>query len=192
MNASKSAQLLIAAHNYEEQGKKVLCFSPTVDIRSGIGKIKSRISGLERDAIPVSVDWPETDILNIVLEENAKNDLKIACVFADEGQFYTDKQVEDFARVVDILDIPVIVYGLKTNFQGKLFSGSKRLLEIADKIEEVKTMCTFCDRKAHMVLRYVNGIATFSGPEKLIGGNETYKSVCREHFFHPIVEAKKQ
>lgn len=177
MNASKSMQLMAIAHNYEEKGDRVRIFTPSIDDRYGVGKIKSRV-GLERNA---EVVQEHTDIFELV-----KLDCEgVACVLVDEGQFLTRDHVLQLCRVVDKLDIPVIVFGLKTDFQARLFPGSEALLCYADKIEEIKTVCWKCGKKASFNMRIdENGNKVTDGSQVLIGGNDTYMPVCRKHFLY--------
>lgn len=175
MGAGKSIEVLKIAYNYTEQGKKVTLFAPAIDDRYGVGKITSRI-GIQQDAIPV---YKDTELFDIV-EKDKPN-----CVLVDEGQFLTRAQVLELTKVVDGLNIPVIVYGLKNDFKNDFFEGSAALLLFADKIEEVKTVCWYCDRKATMVLRLENNRPVYTGKQIVIGGNECYKPVCRKHYFNP-------
>lgn len=177
MGAGKSIEVLKIAYNYTEQGKKVTLFAPAIDDRYGVGKITSRI-GVQQDAIPV---YDDTEIFETVKKDNPN------CVLIDEGQFLTRSQVLELTKVVDELEIPVIVYGLKNDFKNDFFEGSEALLLFADKIEEVKTVCWFCDRKATMVLRLENGEPVYAGEQVVIGGNESYKPVCRKHYFNPEI-----
>jgi thymidine kinase len=181
MNASKSIQLLTVAHNYEQSGKKVMVFTPAIDDRYGVGKVASRV-GISRDAIPISND---TNIYRIVENET----FKPHCVLVDEGQFLNREHVKQLTDIVDQLDIPVIVYGLLKNFKNELFEGSQYLLCEADKIEEIKTVCVFCNKKATHILKFKNGKPVYTGKTIEIGGNETYSSVCRPHYYHPPVQA---
>ncbi len=169
MNAGKSTEILKIAHNYEEQNKKVLLLTPAVDNRFGSGKITSRM-GLQRDAVIIS---QETDIVALAAED------KYDCLLCDEGQFLSREQVIQLTKVVDQLEIPVIVYGLKNDFRNRLFEGSEALLLFADKIEEVKAVCWYCQRKATMLLKFKNGQPVGEGPQIEIGGNDLYVSVCR-------------
>ena len=181
MNAGKSIEVLKIAHNYEEQGKRVILFTHQIDDRYGVGKIASRI-GLSRDAIAV------TTSTNVY--ERVARDLPLDCVLVDEGQFFSREQVLQFCRVVDELKIPVIVYGLKNDFQNHLFDGSEALLIFADKIEEIKTICWFCNRKALMNMRISDGKPVRSGEQIMIGGNESYIPVCRRHYFDDTLDLK--
>jgi thymidine kinase len=170
MNAGKSTEVLKIAHNYEEQNKRALLLTPSVDDRYGRGKITSRM-GLQRDAITLNKD---TDVFKIT--EEAKPD----CVLIDEGQFLSRKQVIALTQIVDRLNIPVIVYGLKNDYRNQLFEGSEALLLFSDKIEEVKAVCWHCAKKATMLIKYKNGHPVNEGPQIEIGGNDTYVSVCRK------------
>lgn len=175
MNAGKTTICLQNAHNYEERGMQVALFKPDVDTRDTSDPIiKSRI-GLEKPCVLVK---PDDDLYLKVVEHYRDR----ACVFVDEAQFLTYQQVVGLARVVDNLGIPVLCYGLRTDFQGRLFPGSGALLALADKIKEVKTIC-HCGRKATMVLRLSpEGVVLRTGPQVEIGGNDRYVSVCRKHF----------
>lgn len=179
MNASKSIQLLTVAHNYEQSGKKVMVFTPAIDDRFGVGKVASRV-GISRDAIPISEG---TNILWIVEQEEGKPD----CVLVDEGQFLTPRHVSQLVTIVDYLEIPVIVYGLLKDFKNNLFLGSQQLLCEADKIEEIKTVCVYCNKKATHILKFKDGIPVYLGETIEIGGDETYSSVCRPHYYNPPV-----
>ncbi|MCT6893019.1 MAG: thymidine kinase [Bombilactobacillus mellifer] len=179
MNSGKSIEILKVAHNYEEEGKKVLLFTSGLDDRYGKKQIKSRI-GIGRAA---NVIYRDTDLFAKV--EKATHDTKISCVLIDEAQFLSKKNVSDCALIVDELHIPVMTFGLKNDFQNHLFEGSKYLLLYADKLEEIKTICWFCDHKATMNLRLANNQPIYEGKQFMIGGNESYLSVCRHHYFHP-------
>ena len=171
MNAGKTTVLLQAAHNYSERGMNPFLLTANADTRSGIGTIKSRI-GLKKSAQTFS---QSVDLLNKVKEVNSKK--SISCVFVDEAQFLTEQQVWELAKVVDDLKIPVLCFGLRVDFQGNLFPGSKCLLSIADELKEVKTIC-HCGKKATMVIRQSNGKTVVDGDQVQIGGNESYTSLC--------------
>ncbi|KRN09391.1 thymidine kinase [Liquorilactobacillus mali] len=179
MNSGKSVELLKVAHNYRESGKKVILLTSSLDTRSGVGCISSRI-GISHEAIPVS---NETSIMGDIIDEDM---LKIdpSCILIDESQFLTSKQVEELASIVDLFGIPVICYGLKNDFSNNLFEGSKALLTLADKLEEIKTVCRYCNKKATMNLRMVNGKPVYEGEQVQIG-DEEYISVCRRHWHCP-------
>ncbi len=174
MNAGKSIEVLKIANNYEEQGKRVLLFTHRIDDRYGVGRITSRI-GPSRDAIAID------DTLDIFEETAAHRPLH--CVLVDEAQFVNRAHVLQMCRIADELNVPVICYGLKTDFQAHLFPGSEALLCYADKVEEVKTVCWYCNRKALFNMRVQNGQPVREGEQVLIGGNESYVPVCRKHFF---------
>ncbi|WP_136660194.1 thymidine kinase [Nitratireductor sp. XY-223] len=176
MNAGKSTLLLQASYNYRERGMRTLLFIAALDDRAGKGKIGSRI-GLECEAIPFSTS---DDLYAHIAEEKTRGD--IACVFVDEAQFMTEEQVWQLARTADRLNIPVMTYGLRTDFQGQLFPGSKALLAIADSLREIRTICK-CGRKATMVVRLgADGKPLKDGAQIVVGGNETYVSLCRRHW----------
>ena len=177
MNASKSIQLLTVAHNYEHSGKKVVVFTPAIDDRYGVGQVTSRV-GISREATPI---FEATDLVALIKNEKTLPD----CILVDEGQFLSAVHVRQLCYVVDEFDIPVIVYGLLKDFKNDLFEGSKQLLCSADKIEEIKTVCVFCNKKATHILKYKNGQPVYTGETVEIGGNDTYSSVCRKHYYHP-------
>ncbi|WP_164684193.1 thymidine kinase [Streptococcus hyointestinalis] len=180
MNSGKTLEIFKVAHNYEEQGKPVVIMTSALDTRDGVGIVSSRI-GMRREAIPIS---NETDLIGLV----TRLPKKPYCVLIDECQFLSKQNVYDLARLVDEYDIPVMAFGLKNDFQNELFEGSKYLLLLADKIEEIKTICQFCSKKATMVLRTENGKPVYHGEQIQIGGNETYIPVCRRHYFHPDLD----
>lgn len=184
MNSGKSIEILKVANNYEEQGKKVLLFTTSADDRAGLGRISSRI-GLSRDA---NVIYEDTRLFEWVKEL----DQKPACVLIDEAQFMSKEHVEDLARIVDRLDIPVMAFGLKNDFMNELFEGSKYLLIYAEKIEEIKTICWFCHKKATMNMRMSEGRPVYEGEQIQIGGNESYYPVCRKHYFDPPLDVMTQ
>lgn len=175
MNAGKTTQLLQVKYNYEERGQNVLLIKPQIDTRSGESKIKSRI-GLESDAVIVDT---ENDLLDLVSAAIERGD--IHCVIIDEAQFLARAQVLQLCRIVDDLNIPVIAYGLRSDFRGDLFPGSEALLAFCDSIEELKTIC-WCGKKAIMNTRLLNGKAVYEGEQIQIGGNESYISLCRKHW----------
>lgn len=183
MNAGKSIEVLKIAYNYEEQGKKVLIFTSELDDRYGEGYVASRI-GIRRKAIAFG---PETDFIRIIQPHS-----DISCVLIDEGQFLREDQVVELTQIVDYMHIPVIVYGLKNDFQNNLFEGSRALLIYADKIEEIKTVCWFCNKKATMVLRTMNGRPVYTGEQIQIGGNDSYIPVCRKCYRNPSLPVAKE
>ena len=176
MNAGKSTMLLQASYNYRERGMRTAIFIAALDDRAGTGRVASRI-GLSADAIPFS---DLDDLFGVI--ETMHGEEPIACVFVDEAQFLTAEQVWQLARVCDRIGIPVMAYGLRTDFQGKLFPGSLELLAIADELREVRTIC-FCGRKATMVVRQdERGEVVREGAQVEVGGNEKYVSLCRRHW----------
>ena len=176
MNAGKSTTLLQADFNYRERGMTTMLFTAAIDDRYAAGSVTSRI-GLEAGAIPFD---PATDIAAIVAERHAHE--AIACVLVDEAQFLTPAQVDQLAHLADVVAIPVLAYGLRTDFQGALFEGSARLLALADSLIELKSVCD-CGRKATMNLRVdAQGRAVVEGAQTEIGGNDRYVAMCRKHF----------
>ena len=177
MNSGKTIEILKVAHNYEEQGKPVVIMTSALDTRDGFGKVSSRI-GMKREAVAID---DEMDVFGFIEKMNPKP----YCVLIDEAQFLRRHHVYDLARVVDELGVPVMAFGLKNDFRNELFEGSKHLLLLADKIDEIKTICQYCSKKATMVLRTQDGKPTYEGEQIQIGGNETYIPVCRKHYFNP-------
>jgi thymidine kinase len=176
MNAGKSTVLLQSSYNYRERGMRTLLILPALDTRSGDGRIQSRI-GLADEATALAHDG---DLFAIARQEHAQ--ARVACVLIDEAQFLTPAQVDQAADIADTLHIPVLCYGLRTDFQGNLFPGSARLLALADDLIELKTIC-HCGRKATMNLRVgTAGQALREGAQVEIGGNERYVPMCRRHF----------
>jgi len=176
MNAGKSTTLLQSSFNYQERGMETMLFTAAVDDRFAPGRIVSRI-GLEAPAVPFD---PATDILAAVAAEHGRRPL--SCVLVDEAQFLTRAQVFQLAAVCDSLDIPVLAYGLRTDFRARLFEGSAALLGIADTLVELKAICE-CGRKATMNLRVdAAGRAVTAGAQTEIGGNERYVALCRRHY----------
>ena len=175
MNAGKSTALLQASHNYEERGMRTLLYTALIDSRDG-GRIHSRI-GIQRHAKHFH---PALDLLtDISIEHKAA---PLACVLVDEAQFLTPEQARQLAQVVDELNVPVLCYGLRTDFRGELFPGSAQLLGWADNLVELKTIC-HCGRKAIMVVRVkADGSVEQQGAQIEIGGNERYIALCRKHF----------
>lgn len=176
MNAGKSTVLLQSSYNYRERGMRTLLVTPSIDNRYGTGRIESRI-GLRSGAVSLA---PSDNLLARVRTEHAAQ--PVACVLIDEAQFLTGEQVWQATDVADALDIPVLCYGLRTDFQGKLFPGSAALLGLADELSELKTIC-HCGRKATMNLRTDDhGRAMKDGAQVEIGGNNRYVAMCRRHF----------
>ncbi|MEM8957041.1 MAG: thymidine kinase [Pseudomonadota bacterium] len=176
MNAGKSAALLQADYNYRERGMQTLRLTASVDSRDGVGRISSRL-GISAIARP----FAQSDDLFALIATRRDSDA-CACVFIDEAQFLTEPQVWQLARAVDELDLPVMSYGLRTDFRGRLFPGSAALLALADELREVRTIC-HCGRKATMVVRLgPDGEPVKEGAQVQVGGNESYLSLCRRHW----------
>lgn len=172
MDSAKSLNLLAVAHNYQQQGKRVALIKPQLDNRFGVAVIASR-SGLEKPA-----DFlVETDT---VLDPDAFRSLD--CVLVDEAQFLSPAVVDQLRAFTLTLGVPVICYGLRTDFRTRLFPGSRRLLEVADSIEEVKVTCRYCNRKAIFNMRLVDEVPTRAGPQVQLGGSESYAPVCYAHY----------
>lgn len=176
MNAGKSTALLQSSYNYRERGMNTLVLAPQMDDRFGTGKVKSRI-GLESAATTFTTSDNLFDIVRSRLAEET-----LHCVLIDEAQFLSKDQVFQLGEVTDSLNVPVLAYGLRTDFQGEPFEGSKYLLAWADTLNELKAIC-HCGRKATMVVRLdADGNAVREGSQIEIGGNDRYVSMCRRHF----------
>lgn len=184
MNAGKSSTLLQADFNYRERGMETMLWTAALDHRAGIGMIASRI-GLTAGA---EVFGPGTDLRRAVEEEMKKR--RVDCVLIDEAQFLTRAQVVELASICDELNVPVLAYGLRTDFQANLFEGSANLLALADSLVELKAICE-CGRKATMNLRVdEEGRPVARGAQTEIGGNDRYIALCRRHFMDRIAEAE--
>ena len=176
MNAGKTTALLQSSYNYREKGMSTLLFTAAIDHRYGVGKIKSRI-GLEEDAEIFSA---EVNLQKAI--ENHLETKKIDCILIDEAQFLTKDHVYQLSEITDSLNIPVLAFGLRTDFLGNLFEGSQALLAWADELKELKTIC-YCGKKATMVVRLdENNQPVREGSQIQIGGNDKYVSMCRKHF----------
>ncbi|MCF1470853.1 MULTISPECIES: thymidine kinase [Rhizobium/Agrobacterium group] len=176
MNAGKSTMLLQASYNYQERGMRTVIFVAALDDRAGRGRVASRI-GLSS---PAETFEPGTDLFAVVEAMHASD--PIACVFVDEANFLSEHHVWQLARITDRLHIPVMAYGLRTDFQGQLFPASRLLLGIADELREIRTIC-HCGRKATMNARFdASGQVMREGAQIEVGGNEKYVSFCRLHW----------
>lgn len=174
MNAGKSTVLLQSSYNYKERGMQTLLFTPSIDTRYQSGVVHSRI-GLSEEAL---IFTKKDNLYQQVLDQKQS----YACVLIDEAQFLTKEQVYQLTEVTDQLNIPVLAYGLRTDFRGELFEGSQYLLAWSDELIEIKTIC-HCGRKATMILRLnEKGEAILEGAQVLIGGNTLYASTCRVHY----------
>jgi thymidine kinase len=184
MNAGKSTTLLQADFNYRERGMQTMLWTAAHDDRSGEGVIGSRIAL----SAPAHTYSPDTDLFAAVTGELKKRPLD--CILVDEAQFLTPEHVRQLARVADEVGVPVLCYGLRTDFQAKLFPGSAELLALADRLIELKAVCE-CGRKATMNLRVdAEGHAVVSGAQTEIGGNDRYIALCRRHFFERLREGE--
>ncbi len=176
MNAGKSTSLLQSNHNYLENRMETILFIPKADAEKNDGYIESRI-GLKAKAIIANSEF---DFYKHVKENQTKN---LHCILIDEVQFLNKDQVIQIGKITDTLNIPAMCYGIRTDFKGELFEGSKYLLALADNLVELKTVCSMCSRKAIMVVRLnEDGKVLVEGQKIQIGGNETYQVVCRKHF----------
>ncbi|HTM19384.1 MAG TPA: thymidine kinase [Kofleriaceae bacterium] len=179
MDSAKSMNLLAVAHNYRKQGKRVLLLKPRIDDRFGVDVIRSR-SGLQAQ-------------VDMLIEEDAVLDpadfAGQDCILVDEAQFLAPAVVEDLRRITIDPGVPVICYGLRTDFRTRLFPGAQRLMELADRIEEVKVTCQYCGRKATCNLRLVDGRPTAEGPQVLLGADEQYVPVCWSHYDEAVGHA---
>ena len=177
MNAGKSTVLLQSAYNYQERGMDKILFTPKIDVRYGEGKISSRI-GLTAEAVSFDATFDFFAYVKAQKEQNPN----LACIFIDESQFLSKTQVDQLTEIVDKLNLPVLAYGLRSDYMGEPFEGSKYLLVLADNLIEIKTIC-HCGRKAIMNTRIdAEGKVVKKGAQVHIGGNESYFAMCRRHF----------
>ena len=180
MGSSKTANALMVRYNYEEKGKNAIILKPMLDSREGEKVVRSRM-GLE---------YPCEYVEDFLVKTKDKQDWSdIDAIIVDEAQFLTAQQVERFSDIVDYGGVPVICYGLRTDFTSVLFPGSMRLMELADKIEEIPTVC-WCGKRAHFNARIADGRIVREGEQVFIGANESYISLCRKHFKEGILEQK--
>lgn len=177
VGSAKTLNLLAVAHNYRQQGKKVLLIRPELDIRFGAESIKSR-AGLEMTADILLT--PSTPLLERDFEG-------VSCILVDEAQFLTRHNIEALREITRLKEIPVICYGLRTDFRTRLFEGSLRLMELADSIEEVKSTCHYCNRKSMANLKHVNGVATLEGPAVQLGAEERYYPTCYQCYNRQVM-----
>jgi thymidine kinase len=180
VGSAKTLNLLAVAHNYRQQGKKIILMKPDLDVRFGKEQIKSR-AGLEKEADVLISD--ELSLRGIDYTD-------VSCVLVDEAQFLSAKVIESLRRITLDSQIPVICYGLRTDFKSNLFEGSRRLLELADSIEEIKATCYYCNRKSIMNLKHVNGIAISEGPSVELGAEEKYYPSCYKCYCREIEKAR--
>ena len=182
MGSSKTANALITKFNYEERGMKVWLIKPAIDVRDGADIVRSRI-GLQAQADIMTADKD--------LYEEYQKHLDCHVIIADECQFLTSAQIDQLRRIVDKLNIPVLCYGLRTDFLTKLFEGSRRLFEVADSITEIKTICT-CGKKAIVNARIDGeGTVVTEGGQILIGGNDSYVAMCHSCWVNAIEQQQK-
>jgi len=175
MGASKTANALMVEYNYHEREQRAIIMKPSVDDRDGAKTIKSRV-GMAKNA---ELIFSDSDVFKMIDRMNSEK--SIDCVIIDEAQFLSRDHVDQLCKIADELKIPVITYGLRTDFRGELFPGSERLMAMADSIEEIKTVC-WCSKKAIMNARVVGGRVVKEGEKILLGGNESYVALCRKHW----------
>ena len=190
MNASKSTELLLKTHQFEENNIPCLCIKPSIDNRDSVDEIVSR-TGLRHKCISISIDTDiEKSMVNYFKQLEMEFKPKPRWILLDEAQFLTTEQVNQLGRIVDKLGVNIICYGLRTNFKTEMFEGSKRLFEIADNVEEINASCR-CGEKAIFNARIGNEGLTTTGDEIVIGGNSIYKPLCRK-CFNEMFEKKKE
>ncbi len=179
VGSAKTLNLLAVAHNYRQQNKKVLLVKPALDVRFGKSHIKSR-AGLEQ-------------VADILVEQDTNlfehNFYGVDCLLVDEAQFLPESVIDQLRAITYRLNIPVICYGLRSDFRTRLFIASKRLMELADSIEEIKATCYFCNKKSIVNLKHVNGKANISGPTIQLGAEETYFPACYGCYSHQLQDA---
>ena len=183
MGSSKTAQALITKYNYEENDMKVWLIKPSADTRDGVSVLRSRI-GLEAE---VEVIAPEVDIYARFLGSRVR---RCDVIIVDECQFMTEKQIDQLRAIVNEQNVPVLCFGLRTDFLTRLFPGSRRLMELADCIEEIKTMCD-CGAKATVNARISDGYIDTEGAQVVLGGNDSYIAMCHRCYVNSIREHKK-
>ncbi len=181
VSSAKTMNLLAVAHNYKQQGKKVLLLKPSLDDRFGKDDIRSR-AGLQQEADLLI--GPETNLLEL-----SEDKRKVHCLLVDEVQFLDSHQIDQLRLITYLWRVPVICYGLRTDFRTNLFPGSKRLMELADSIEEIKTTCQFCNKKAVFNLKHVNGVADIEGPAVQLGAEEKYYPCCYACYTQQLARA---
>ena len=183
MGSSKTAQALITKYNYEENDMSVWLLKPSTDTRDGAATVRSRI-GLEANA---QIATPDADVYALFRETRAD---RCNVIIVDECQFLTPKQIEGLRQIVDDFDIPVLCFGLRTDFLTRLFPGSQRLMELADCIEEIKTMCD-CGAKATVNARICDGLIVTEGAQVVLGGNDSYIAMCHRCYIRGIQERRR-
>ncbi|MFK8136764.1 MAG: thymidine kinase [Bdellovibrionales bacterium] len=180
MGSAKTLNLLAVAHNYQQQGKKVLLLKPKMDERFGKKTIGSR-AGLKKEADLLLED-------NSILPANAFEEFD--CILVDEAQFLAKHIIDQLRNLSIRSSVPVICYGLRTDFKSNLFEGSKRLMEIADSVEEIKTTCNFCDKKAIFNMKFIDGKPAIDGPQIELGAEEKYLPACHKCYYEKIENRK--
>jgi thymidine kinase len=180
VGSAKTLNLLAVAHNYRQQGKKIILMKPDIDTRFGKDRIRSR-AGLEEEADVLI--HPGMSLLTMDFQG-------LSCILVDEAQFLSSQTIDELRTITIDWDLPIICYGLRTDFKSFLFDGSRRLMEVADSIEEVKVTCNYCNRKAIMNLKHVNGLAVNEGPSVELGAEEKYLPSCFKCYRIELQKAK--
>ena len=192
MNSAKSMLLLTTAHNLEENGLNIMVLKPSLDTRDGEGTIHSRI-GIERKCVATNPDMDLYKVIKAYRNVLAAQFEELKWVLIDECQFLTEKQIDQLSDVVDFLDINVMCFGLRTDFMSKSFPASRRLFELADELEEVKSTCACGERKTSINARFdADGEIVTEGNQLAIGGNEMYKPICRKCWKNKIRDKKEK
>jgi len=192
MNSAKSMLLLTTAHNLEENGLQIMVLKPSLDTRDGEGIIRSRV-GIERKCVAINPDMDLYKVIKAYRNVLATQFEELKWILVDECQFLAEKQVDQLSDVVDFLNIDVMCFGLRTDFQSKSFPASKRLFEIADEFEEVKSTCSCGESKTSINARFdENGEIVTEGNQLVVGGNEMYKALCRKCWKNKIKDKKEK
>lgn len=181
VGSAKTLNLLAVTHNYRQQGKKVIVMKPAMDSRFGQESVRSR-AGLE---VPADL------LINTETDLHAVDYQDVSCILVDEAQFLSAAVIDQLRVITHEQSIPVICYGLRTDFRSKLFEGSMRLMELADSIEEVKATCHYCNKKSIMNLKHVNGVAALDGPSIQLGAEERYFPVCFGCYTSQVSKGKR-
>ena len=192
MNSAKSMLLLTTAHNLEENGLQIMVLKPSLDTRDGEGIIRSRV-GIERKCVAINPDMDLYKVIKAYRNVLATQFEELKWILVDECQFLAEKQVDQLSDVVDFLNIDVMCFGLRTDFQSKSFPASKRLFEIADEFEEVKSTCSCGESKTSINARFdENGEIVTEGNQLVVSGNEMYKALCRKCWKNKIKDKKEK
>lgn len=181
VGSAKTLNLLAVAHSYKQQGKDILLIKPALDTRFGLREISSR-AGISKNADILVYDY--TELLEFIETSNYFLGKDLRCILVDEAQFLSSKNIDDLKRITIKWSVPVICYGLRSDFKTELFEGSKRLFELADSIQEIKSTCYYCNRKSTMNLKHSDGFPVFEGPSVELGTEEKYYPVCSSCYYY--------